>query len=139
MNHFNPATYAWAPCVPELLVSDINTSVKFYLMLGFIVEYDRPEKNFAYISYQGAQLMLDQRNGYWETGEMIKPFGRGINIQIRTDELDRLLQRLNDHHITLYEDKTENEYRLGHHIGKTAEFLVQDPDGYLLRFSEKLL
>lgn len=137
MSTFDPSTYQWARCVPELLVSDIQVSLAFYTMLGFVVVYDRPEKNFAYISYFGAQLMLDQRNGYWETGEMAKPFGRGINLQIRTDELDVLIKRLTDHDYPLYEDKTENTYRLGNHIGRTTEFLVQDVDGYLLRFSQR--
>lgn len=37
--------------VPELSVSDFERSLKFYCqVLGFEVEYERPEDSFAYLS-----------------------------------------------------------------------------------------
>ena len=47
--------------VPELYVSDIGRSLRFYTgVLGFAVLYDRPEERFAYLVRDGAALMLDQ-------------------------------------------------------------------------------
>ncbi len=49
--------------IPELSVADFNKSLNFYTqILGFKVEYDRLESNFAFLSFQGSQLMIDQGN-----------------------------------------------------------------------------
>jgi catechol 2,3-dioxygenase-like lactoylglutathione lyase family enzyme len=133
---FDAASYTWASCVPELFVSDFQRSLNFYLLLGFIDQYQR--KNFAYLDYAGAQLMIAQRDGTWETGEMTQPFGRGVNIQITTSELDGIIARLGSANVPLYEGKHEKQRDLGGQIGRFQEFLVLDPDGYLLRFSQKL-
>lgn len=129
---FDAKTYAWAKCVPEILVTNFEASLAFYRMLGFKDMYQRP--NFAYMEYQGAQFMIDQRSGTWETGEMEAPFGRGVNFQFSTDELDALIVRLEKAGVPLYEGKKEKWRELGGHKGGSVEFLVQDPDGYLLRF-----
>jgi predicted enzyme related to lactoylglutathione lyase len=135
MTDFNPDTYDWARCVPELLVDDYQASLEFYKMIGFQVDFDRAENRFAYISYKGAQLMLDQRHGsYWETAEMVRPYGRGINLQIETDEIDVLIDRFKEAGVPLYEEKKEKRRRVGQEESGWCEFLVQDPDGYLLRF-----
>jgi predicted enzyme related to lactoylglutathione lyase len=135
MTDFDPDTYNWARCVPELMVDDFQTSLDFYLMLGFQVDFDRREKNFAYISYHGAQIMIDQRHGSaWETAEMVRPYGRGINLQIETDEIDVLIERVSQAGVPLYQERTEKWRRVGKDEHGWVEFLVQDPDGYLLRF-----
>jgi hypothetical protein len=133
---FNAKEYKWARCVPEILVTDFQTSLTFNKLLGFVDMYQR--KNFAYLDYQGAQIMIDQRNGYWETGEMTTPYGRGVNFQFSTSEIDSLIKRLTQANIPLYEGKTENWRDLGGQQGGSVEFLVQDPDGYLLRFMQDL-
>lgn len=136
MNRFNPATYDWAKCVPEILVTDFQRSLRFYKLLGFIDRYQRP--NFAYLEYRGAQFMIAQRDDYWETAPMEQPFGRGVNFQFLTDELDTLINRLKNAGILLYEEKHEKWRDLGGVQGGSLEFLVQDPDGYLLRFQQKI-
>lgn len=50
--------------IPELTVSDIEISKKFYLeVLEFKLEYERVEDLFIFISKEGNQLMLEQENG----------------------------------------------------------------------------
>mgnify|MGYP000946789999 FL=1 len=62
--------------IPELTVSDIEISKKFYLeVLEFKVEYERVEDLFIFISKEGNQLMLEQENGAWNTGELVFPYG----------------------------------------------------------------
>ncbi|BBN55960.1 hypothetical protein TRE132_40850 [Pseudomonas chlororaphis subsp. aurantiaca] len=47
--------------VPELIVSDLQQSLYFYCdVLGFRVEYDRPEDKFAFLSFGNSQIMLEQ-------------------------------------------------------------------------------
>jgi catechol 2,3-dioxygenase-like lactoylglutathione lyase family enzyme len=136
MNDFNPATYRWAALVPELLVSDFDRSLTFYRRLGFTLMYQR--EKFAYLEYQRAQFMIAERDDWWETGAMERPYGRGGNFQFSTTELDALIARLTSADIALYEGKAEKWRDLGGHRGGSIEFLVQDPDGYLLRFLQKL-
>ena len=77
-----------AALVPELSCSDFSISLDFYTKkLGFRILYDRPEQKFAYIALGDAQLMLEQSNGFWETAELQKPYGRGINFQIFVDDI----------------------------------------------------
>ena len=136
MKNFNPDAYPWAACVPEFLVDDFQCSLSFYRQLGFIDMYQR--ENFAYLDYQGAQLMISQRDGSWETGPMKRPYGRGVNIQISTIDLDALINRLTNSSIFIYEEKREKWRDLGGQKRGFIEFLVQDPDGYLLRFQQRL-
>ena len=40
--------------IPELSVSDIEKSIYFYIdVLGFKIEYERPENKFVFISLDG--------------------------------------------------------------------------------------
>ena len=123
--------------IPELSVKNLFVSKKFYLeILGFVLEYERVENNFAFVSYNGAQIMLEQINGNWETGELVYPLGRGINFQIKTEHLDMLREKIIINGYQLFEEIYEASYRENDVIHKLKEFLVQDPDGYLLRFSQ---
>lgn len=134
MNDFNPAIYNWAPCVPEILVSDFDASLTFYKRLGFVVMYERDD--FVYMEFQSAQFMISQRNNWWETGLMEQPYGRGINFQFSCDDVDALIAICNQAGIPLYEEKKEKWRDLNGYQGGSIEFLIQDPDGYLLRFLE---
>ena len=67
--------------VPELSVSDIENSKRFYTdVLGFRIEYERVEDKFVFLSLGEAQLMINEINGHWETGKLEYPLGRGINV-----------------------------------------------------------
>ncbi|RJS62940.1 bleomycin resistance protein [Priestia filamentosa] len=119
--------------IPELSVKDIQKSKIFYLdVLGFQLNYERIEDQFAFISLNDAQMMIEQCNGHWQTGELEYPYGRGINFQIEIDNIEVLLQKLKEHNILLFRDLMINSYS----EFTQKEFIVQDPDGYLLRFCQ---
>jgi catechol 2,3-dioxygenase-like lactoylglutathione lyase family enzyme len=127
------------PLVPELTVSDLQVSLEFYTRLGFKVEYFRLEQGFVFLSREGAQLMLEQFHpDGWNVAELEKPFGRGINFQIECSEVAALLAALQEIDYPLYRPRYETWRKAGQELIGEAEFLVQDPDGYLLRFSEHL-
>ena len=129
----------FAGCVPELAVSDIAESLAFWCgVLGFTVAYDRPEARFAYLRRGPVQVMLCERNGNWEVGEMSRPFGRGINLEMRTEGVEPILSALHGAGWPLFRGLQEAWYRTGNRVGGQREFLVQDPDGYLLRFTEEI-
>ncbi|PZW41854.1 catechol 2,3-dioxygenase-like lactoylglutathione lyase family enzyme [Humitalea rosea] len=132
-------TTGWAALVPELSVSDLDASLAFWCgPLGFAVAYDRPAARFAYLAREGLQVMLCERNGRWEPGDMQAPFGRGINLQMTVEALAPILDALAAAGWPLYEGPAETWYRVGPTEAGQREFLVQDPDGYLLRFAERL-
>ena len=123
--------------VPELSVSDIEVSKRFYTdVLGFRVEYERKEDRFAFLSLGEAQLMIEQINGHWDTGKLEYPLGRGINFQIEIDNFDDLVSRLKDNGIVPFKDTFISRYECDGERYIEKEVLIQDPDGYLLRFSE---
>ena len=100
--------------------------------------YERPEVGFAYLRYEGIELMLDQIGvgRTWETGPLEFPLGRGLNLQCKVSAVDPLLARLARAGISLYLPVETKTYRGGDRDATQRQFCVQDPDGYLLRFCE---
>ncbi len=127
--------------VPELSIIDFKKSLDFYTrILGFSIEYQRAEEGFAFLSLGDAQIMIDQigESRTWQTGEMKHPLGQGINFQIRVDNIDEMISSLKRENIQLFLDVEEKWYRKNDRQVGNRQFLVQDPDGYLLRFFESL-
>ena len=125
--------------IPELSVSDIKRSLEFYIdVLHFNLEYERPEKGFAFLSYQGSQLMLEEFNGNWVTEVPEYPFGRGINFSIETDELIAIVERLKTFNYPIMLMPEDAWYRKDDVLLGERYMLVQDPDGYFLRFQQDL-
>ena len=125
------------PLIPELSVSDIERTKRFYIdVLGFKIEYERPENLFVFVSKDNCQLMLEQVNGNWSVGELVYPFGRGINLEMTVSDVDALYQRVLENQIPVFRELTVNEYRENDSVIIQKQFLIQDPDGYLLRFTD---
>ena len=120
-------------------MSSLDASLAFWCgLLGFAVAYGRPAAGFAYLQRDGAQIMLCVRNGNWDTGLLERPFGRGINLQIRAADLAPILAALDAVAWPLFRPVQERWYRIGDTLSGSREVLVQDPDGYLLRFQQQL-
>jgi catechol 2,3-dioxygenase-like lactoylglutathione lyase family enzyme len=125
--------------IPELSVSRFEKSLSFYTeVLKFLVEFQRPEHQFAFLSCQGCQLMIAQENSSWQTAKLEYPYGRGINLAMLVNTLDVFLQSLQEHHYPLFAEPAEHWYRQEQVLLGRREFLVMDPDGYLLRFAQSL-
>lgn len=126
--------------IPELAVSNLENSLRFYKIAGFKIEYDRPENKFAFISLGEIQFMLQEisNNDKWELAPLTYPFGNGINFQLEVNNLDEIYSNLKNSNYKIAFDIEENWYRQNDKLLGNKEFLVQDPDGYLLRFSEDL-
>ncbi len=133
--------------VPELNITSLPASLAFWRdLLGFRVLYDRPEQGFAAIERDGVEFMLEEydtgpaeRLGIWDTGAREKPYGRGINFEITVSDVGALMAALNQASWPLRFGPEDRWYRIGD-AEETGvhQFLVQDPDGYLLRFSQSL-
>lgn len=127
--------------VPELLVTDVDASLAFWRDLcGFTVTYSRAEEGFAYVTRGSAHLMLEQagigRN--WVTGPLEKPLGRGINFQISVTDIDTIVAALAAADVDLFMAPETKTYLVdGRELG-VRQFLVTDPDGYLVRFQSPI-
>ncbi|MHC2144623.1 bleomycin resistance protein [Pseudomonas sp. 210_17 TE3656] len=128
--------------VPELIVSDLRQSLRFYCdVLGFKVEYDRAEDKFAFLSFGNSQIMLEQdwyTDSPWRVGPLEPPFGRGMNLSIECPDALALAGALEQAGYTLRQAVEERWYRSNDQHRGQRNFLVLDPDGYLLRFAEDL-
>ena len=132
----------WAALIPELTVADPARSRAFYVgVLGFAVRFERPEDGFLYLEMGRAQIMLDlwrEADVMWMTAPLEPPLGRGINFQIEVDDARAVHDRVVAAEVPLFRPLRESWYREGGHENGQIEFLVQDPDGYLLRFMQHL-
>lgn len=129
--------------VPELAVSDWQISRAFYCdLVGFEVAYERPEEGFSFLTLGDAQLMIDQigigRTFEVEDAQGGLPFGRGLNLQILVPQVVPVLARLAAAGVSLYLPLEEKWYRRGDREVGNRQFVVPDPDGYLLRLYEDL-
>lgn len=126
--------------IPELSVTNLENSLNFYKIAGFKVEYDRPKNKFAFISLGEIQFMLQEiaNNDKWNVAPLSYPFGNGINFQLEVENLDEIYNSFKNSNYKITFDIEENWYRQDNKLLGNKEFLIQDPDGYLLRFSEDL-
>lgn len=129
-----------AKLVPELLVTRLESSLRFWCdLLGFAVAYDRPEEGFSYLHLDGAEVMLEQLadgDRTWLTGPLDPPFGRGINFQIEVTAIAPIVERLQHAAWPRFLEPEERWYRMAAMEVGQRQFLVQDPDGYLIRLAE---
>lgn len=125
--------------IPELTVRDIAATKKFYLdVLQFRLEYERPEDKFIFLSFEGAQFMFEEMHETgWNVAELAYPFGRGVNFSIEVDDMETLYRRISASRYPFFRAMRVNRYKTGGATVEQKEFLLQDPDGYLLRFTHE--
>lgn len=128
------------PLLPEFSVTDFDKSIHFYQhILGFKVEYTRDDPKFAFLSYGRSQLMIQElRRGEKEEERLDYPFGRGINFQIESENVLDILKKLEANNYPILRGVKDSWYQGNAISYGCREILVNDPDGYLLRFSQDI-
>ena len=122
--------------IPELSVFDIEQTKRFYNDLGFKIEYERPEEKFVFMSFQDSQFMFEQiHDDGWNTGKLSYPLGRGINFSIAVEDVEVIYKLVKTLNFEIYRELTRNQYQVNGAEETQIEFLIQDPNGYLLRFT----
>ena len=126
--------------VPELVCSNIVTSLEFYVnVLGFSILYQREDEGFAYLEREGAEIMLEQpKRRSFVAGELQYPYGRGLNLQIEVSHVQTLYEAVRSAAAPVSLALEERWYRRDQEQVGNRQFVVQDPDGYLLRFFEDI-
>lgn len=121
--------------IPELSVTNIDKSKEFYTKIGFKIMYERVEDKFCFLELEGNQIMIQEENDNWSVGEMEYPFGRGINISMSVSNVKELYDNIIKQDIKVFKELEVHHYRVDDKIYDDLEFLIQDLDGYLLRFN----
>ncbi|MDA8585304.1 VOC family protein [Rhodobacteraceae bacterium] len=129
--------------VPEFAVTDCTASKTFYCdILGFACSYERRDEGFCYLRLGDAELMIDQigKGRTFDDGHLptTYPFGKGLNVQIEVKDIGSLTSALKNAGISLYLEKEDKWYGKGDEEVGNRQFVVADPDGYLLRFYQSL-
>lgn len=130
----------WNPLVPELTVTDVSTSLRFYATVGFTVRFRRTDPELVYLELGEAQLMLEQKHpSGWNIGPLDLPLGRGVNFQIEVPVAVAVAERLKQSGYPLYREPKESWRAVSESREEgQIELLAQDPDGYLMRFVQVL-
>ena len=122
-------------------MANLDTSLAFYGAVGFAVLYGRAEERFAYLELDGVNLMIQEAGGpgrRFRTAPLEYPFGRGINFQIEVSRVDRVLERVVAAGYAPEIPMEERWYKTDRGLAGNRQFVVADPDGYLLRFFQDL-
>ena len=132
----------WNQMIPEFDVFSLDETLHFYVdLIGFKVVYDRPEDKFAFIEFEDVQIMvqeIDPDSSKWDTGTLDYPLGRGINFQIDVKNIDEIYNKLKEADYKIFVDMEDHFYRKDDEMLGEREFLVQDPNGFLLRFAQDI-
>jgi catechol 2,3-dioxygenase-like lactoylglutathione lyase family enzyme len=122
--------------IPELDVRDLSRSLAFYVqILGFTIRFDRPEERFAYLILDDVHLMIEEASGpgrRFRTAPLEHPYGRGVNFQIRVADVAAVYARIRAAGIAVHLPLEERWYRRDQVENGLRQFVVADPDGYLL-------
>ena len=85
--------------------------------------------------------MLEEDSGKsspWSILPLDYPRGRGLNLSIHCPSVDQLIEKLGKANVALQKPAENCWYRDNDILHGQRNFLVLDPDGYLLRFAESL-
>lgn len=139
--HVPPAptfeNHANVDLIPELDVTNLEVSLGFYQgIVGFSLVFERNHERFAYIRLGNAHLMLQEAAGpgrRFRTAPLAQPFGRGINFQLRVFDVDKTYQDVQKSTSPVILPLENKSYEGGPQTFYVRQFVVADPDGYLLR------
>src|ERR1700749_364420 len=127
---------------PELDVADLDRSLAFYVgVAGFEVMFDRPDERFAFLALDGVHLMLEEAAGpgrRFRTAPLEYPYGRGANFQIEVADVTAMYERVCAANAPVLIPLEERWYRRQQSEYGKRQFVVLDPDGYLLCFYTRL-
>ena len=99
--------------IPELSVTNLEISLKFYKTLGFKIEYERPENKFVFLSMGEIQFMIQEisDDDKWDVAPLSYPFGNGINFQLEVNNVEDIYNSLKDNDYKIAFEIEENWYR----------------------------
>ncbi len=125
------------PITVELFVPDVEASVRFYTeKLGFrLMRLERgtidgrEQATFAVVGLERAVFLIAHKS--LEGTLAMPPGGGAVHIRIMVDDVDEVRGRAKDNGVVIALDIADRPYGL-------RDFIVEDPDGFRLRFASPL-
>jgi catechol 2,3-dioxygenase-like lactoylglutathione lyase family enzyme len=120
---------ALMPCAPEFFVPEMDAALRFYVDgLGFQVL--RREPVFAVVALGDAHVLIAHDS---IAGPQLAsgPRGNGLNVRIMVDDVDLLRERAGALRAPIVHEIADRPYGL-------RDFIVADPNGFLLRFASPI-
>ena len=118
--------------VTEIVVKDIQRSVRFYRLLGFALLRDGGD--FVELTWEDHRLFLAQPSAFHEVDRVessaLPQFPRA-NIRVMVPDVDDYWRRVNEIGAQIIFPIADRYYGL-------RDFIVADPDGFGVRFASKL-
>ena len=116
---------------PELVVTDVDKSVDFYInILGF--EKIEGDSHFARLQAGTSELMIMLKSDFdLEAPTLNRPHHSGWSlIIIETDDIEEIYKNIISQ-VKIHRELQSTDYG-------TQEFTFSDPDGYLIQFTQRL-
>ncbi|NGP89384.1 VOC family protein [Fodinibius halophilus] len=121
---------------PNLMVKDVNETIEFYTsILNFEVLQTVPEEgelDWGFVRKDDVLIMFQKDSSIKSEYPELKAQQQGgaLTLYIKTEDLDHLFQNIKDE-VQIVKEMHETFY--GAH-----EFAIQDPNGFILTFSDTL-
>jgi len=115
---------------PQFLVADGEAAVSFYRdKLGFEVEFVLEGPPFFAAMMRSGLVIYLKQIGQREPGREFKAAGKHYDVYIFTDDVEALYREYTDQGVSILEPLNTKDYGF-------TEFLIEDNNGYLLRFGQ---
>lgn len=122
--------------VPVLMVLDVEKSLRFYeetlefKRVGTVP--DRPPFAFAEVERDGVKVMMQERKAFVEDLPALKdrPIGASLTLYVQMNGVRDLHEKV--------KGKVKIVKPLKDTFYGTREFYIQDPNGYIIGFSERV-
>jgi catechol 2,3-dioxygenase-like lactoylglutathione lyase family enzyme len=125
------------PITVELFVPDVDTSVRFYTekLVFQLMRLERgtidgrEQATFAVVGLERAVFLIAHKS--LEGALAMPPGGGAVHIRIMVEDVDALHRRAKDNGVVIALDIADRPYGL-------RDFIVEDLDGFRLRFASPL-
>jgi catechol 2,3-dioxygenase-like lactoylglutathione lyase family enzyme len=131
-------TEKFALVAPEFFVRDVDASIAFYAdVLGFtLVRADAGgdgRRTFAVVVRGAAEFMLAHEAflGSANRGALPYPRASGVDIRLMVGDVDAVYARVSGAGAKIVLPLKDQEYGL-------RDFIVADPDGFRIRFAQRI-
>ena len=118
--------------VTEIVVKDIQRSVRFYRLLGFGLLRDGGD--FVELTWEDHRLFLAEPSAFHEIDRVVLsavPQFPRANVRVMVPNVDDYWRRVNEMGAQIIVPIADRYYGL-------RDFMIADPDGFGIRFASKL-
>jgi lactoylglutathione lyase len=126
-------------------------------VLGFQVLHERPAERFAHLEREGAEIMIEQRgmvrcspdhrsgsapplsrDRLFPRADLSRPYGRGVSLEIDVDDVGPLHDAALAAGAEIVLGLEERWYERESEWLGVRQFALADPDGYVIRLSQRV-